>query len=232
MHGALGDFLPPERREVEFGIAFELPAGLRDLIQSTGVPHVEVDRVLVGGEEAGWDRVVDDGDRIEAFPRYPLAEPPGDPRFLLDVHLGRLARSLRLAGLDTVHHRDAADPALVAASVEEGRILLTRDRGLLMHAALRSGSFVRATDPVEQAVEVVGRFALRDALAPFSRCTVCNHLLVEVPKQAAAGRVPDAVLEAHDEFRRCPGCNRLYWRGSHQTRLEALIRRMEGTAGR
>jgi uncharacterized protein with PIN domain len=231
MHGGLADFLPPGRRGTEFEAVFELPVGLRDLIQSTGVPHVEVGRVLVGGEPAGWESVVEDGARIEALPRYPLAEPPGDPRFLLDVHLGRLARYLRLGGLDAAHDADAGDPALVVASVEEDRILLTRDRGLLMHAALREGSFVRATDPVEQAVEVVGRFALAGRLVPFSRCMVCNHRLVEVPKEAAAGRVPDGVLAAHREFRDCPGCGRLYWRGSHQARLEALIRRMREPEG-
>jgi uncharacterized protein with PIN domain len=231
MHGALGDFLSPERRDAEFGAVFELPVGLRDLIQSTGVPHVEVGRVLVGGEEATWDRVVDGGDRIEAFPRYPLAGPTGEMRFLLDVHLGRLARYLRLVGIDAAHDSDAADPALVAASVGQGRVLLTRDRGLLMHAALREGSFVRAIDPIEQAAEVVSRFALGGRLAPFTRCTVCNHVLVDMPKEAAAGRVPDPVLASHGEFQECPGCGRCYWRGSHLPRLEALVRRMAQPGG-
>jgi uncharacterized protein with PIN domain len=228
VHGALGDFLAPERREVEFEAAFELPVGLRDLIQSSGVPHVEVGRVLVGGDPAGWERVVGDGERVEAFPRYPLAEPPGVPRFLLDVHLGRLARYLRLGGIDAEHDPEADDPALVAASVGERRILLTRDRGLLMHARLRDGSFVRATDPIAQAAEVVGRFALRGLPAPFTRCMVCNHLLAAASREEAAGRVPDGVLAARREYRRCPGCGRIYWRGSHQARLEALVLRMQG----
>jgi len=231
MRGGLGDFLPPGRREVEFEAVFELPVGLRDLIQSTGVPHVEVGRVLVDGEPAGWDRVVGGGEHVEAFPRYPLATPPADPRLLLDVHLGRLARYLRLGGLDAAHSPDAGDPALVAASVGEDRILLTRDRGLLMHAALREGSFVRSTDPIEQAVEFVARFALGGRLVPFTRCMVCNHTLAPAPREEVAGLVPDGVLAAHDDYRRCPGCGRTYWRGSHQERLESLVRRMQGPGG-
>lgn len=226
--GALGDFLPPQRREAAFDVEFELPVGLRDLVQSVGVPHVEVRTVVVDGREATWSRRVDDGARVTVYPRYPLVDPPPDPRFLLDVHLGRLAGYLRLAGLDAAHHRDLDDPELVERSTAEGCILLTRDRRLLMHAALERGSYVREVQPLRQAVEIVDRFALARQLRPFTRCMVCNGVLVDVDAGDVSGRLPPAVAERDDVVRTCPGCSRLYWEGSHQPRLRSLVARMQG----
>lgn len=224
MHGALGDFLPRARRDVAFDLAFELPVGLRDLIQSTGVPHVEVDRIEINGAAADWSRVVDDGARVEVHPRYPLEAAPAKPRFLLDAHLGKLTGYLRLVGFDSAHDPEVDDPALVEWSLDEDRWLLTRDRGLLMHGSLRCGSYVREIEPVSQAVEVVRRFALRSVAAPFTRCMACNGVLGSAGPNDVAGRVPAGVAARHSEFRRCPDCERVYWEGSHHRRLRTLVR--------
>ncbi len=224
MHGALGDFLPRTRRDVAFDITFELPVGLRDLIQSTGVPHVEVDRIEIDGAAADWSRVVDDGARVEAHPRYPLEAAPAEPRFLLDAHLGKLTAYLRLVGIDSAHDPEVDDPELVEWSLDEDRGLLTRDRGLLMHGSLRYGSYVREIDPVSQAVEVVRRFALRSVAAPFTRCMACNGVLGSAGPNDVAGRVPTGVAARHSEFRCCPDCERVYWEGSHHRRLRTLVR--------
>jgi uncharacterized protein with PIN domain len=226
MVGALADFLPRERRGDTFEVLFELPPGLRDLVQSVGVPHVEVGTTTVDGEPAAWSRRVDDGAVVEAHPRYPLSEAPDCARFLADAHLGRLTAYLRLAGIDVLHDPALDDPALVSCSVDEERILLTRDRQLLMIAALQRGSYVRSTDPPRQAVEVVRRFALSSHLLPFTRCMVCNCELEQITAAEAGGRVPPAVLTSHDAFRRCPGCERVYWEGSHHARLQRLVELM------
>jgi uncharacterized protein with PIN domain len=229
MHGALGDFLPPDRRDVAFEVAFELPVGLRDLVQSTGVPHVEVDRVEVDGTPADWPQTIDDGFRVEAYPRYPLALPPPGARFLLDAHLGRLTRYLRLVGVDAEDGTGADDPALTERSLAEGRTLLTRDRALLMRGRLEHGSYVRATDPLAQAIEVVHHFALGGSLRPFTRCMVCNGVLGEVPAaDLPAAVLPGSVAARHDTVNRCPRCGRVYWPGSHHPRLLRLIARIAG----
>lgn len=220
-HPDLDFFLAPDRRGNPFAVSFELPVGLRDIVQSLGVPHVEVGGVTVDGQSARWDRLIDGGETIEVRPRYPLDHPPEPPEFLLDVHLGRLARNLRLLGVDAEHDPEAGDPELAAAARRTGRILLTRDRGLLMRAEVPRGSYVRSTDPVEQTVEVVGRFRLRGVLAPFTRCLLCN---VEL---AGAGLdhpgIPDRVRARETSFRQCPSCDRVYWEGTHTDRLRDLV---------
>lgn len=221
--GSANDLLPLPRRDQPFGVEFELPTGLRDVIQSSGIPHVELGRVTVNGKPADWSARVDDGDMIEAWSRYPLAQPAPEPRFVLDVHLGRLAHYLRLFGFDTAHRSDAADPELVEQSVAESRILLTRDRGLLMRGTLAAGSFVRATDRHEQITEVLDRFALRAVTAPLTRCLACNGSLQQLSTTEAAPLVPASVAEAHTEFTTCPGCGRVFWKGSHYRRLLAII---------
>lgn len=223
VHGVLNDFLPEALRRGSFDVEFELPVGLRDLVQSTGIPHVEIEWVTVDGRIVDWSLVVGGGSRIEAHPRYPLTEPLARPRFVLDAHLGKLASYLRLIGLNAAYDPARDDPALVEQSNREQRVLLTRDRGLLMHASLQRGSFVRSIDPLGQAVEVVGRFALTGLLRPFSRCTVCNHHLTTAEAHEVVGRVPTAVAESHAEFRLCPGCERVYWQGSHHRRLRRVV---------
>jgi len=184
---------------------------------------VELDRVTVDGHRSKpWVRI-EDGEIIEAYSRYPLAEPPTRPRFLLDVHLARLARYLRLFGFDTAHHTDAADPQLVAQSLAESRILLTRDRGLLMRGTLVDGSYVRATEPRQQIVEVVERFALTRVTAPLIRCLACNGSLRRMPAADAVPVVPASVAESHTDFTTCEDCGRVYWKGSHYRRLLAII---------
>jgi uncharacterized protein len=224
-HGCLADFLPPTRRDSRFALSFELPSGLRDLVQSTGVPHVEVERVMVDGEPSGWRRVIHGDEMIDVYPRYPLDQAPADARFVLDVHLGRLARNLRLLGFDARQDPSADDPDLVVESQSDGRTLLTRDRGLLMRGDLTNATYIRATEPVVQTVETIARFRVGGSLNPFTRCLVCNAVLIE--EDPTHPDIPPAVRSGHDRFRRCPGCGRVYWEGSHVERLRNLVAEIE-----
>jgi uncharacterized protein with PIN domain len=158
--------------------------------------------------------------------------PLREPRFLCDTHLGRLARTLRLLGFDTVYGHEWPDARLAAASAAERRILLTRDVGLLKRAVVTHGYYVRAAAPGAQAREVVERFHLAGSARPFTRCLACNGPLEPAPAAAVAARVPDGVARRHDAFATCRACGRVYWPGSHHRRLTARVAALLGpTAG-
>jgi uncharacterized protein with PIN domain len=199
-----------------------------------GVPHTEVDLILVDGRSVDFFYRLGDGDRISVYPVFEALDisaaslvrprPLRDTRFVADVHLGRLARYLRLLGFDTLYGNDWADDLLVETSVSDHRILLTRDRGLLKRKTLDHGYLVRHTDPLRQLAEVARRFDLRDSLRPLTRCPVCNVAVVPVAKEEAAPRLPLLTARYYDEFWRCEQCGRLYWKGGHHRSLEALVR--------
>ncbi len=232
-HAGLDNLVALRRRGGS--VSLEVAAGttVKDLVESLGVPHTEIDVILVNGESVGFEHRVDDGDRIAV---YPMSEVPAvvplirltptplrEPRFVLDVHLGRLARSLRLLGFDSVWGNDLADAELAAISVGEARVLLTRDRGLLKRAKVIHGYLVRETDPHRQIIEVLRRFDLFGAIDPFGRCLQCNGVLEPVAKEEVEHRLPLRTRQDHDEFRTCPDCGRIYWQGSHYDQLATLV---------
>ncbi len=222
--GELRDHLDRRPPDGVVELTLELPAGLRDVVQSLGVPHPECAAVLVNDVARQWEFRVADGDEISVLPRFPLLEPPTDPRFLLDDHLGKLARHLRMLGLDADHRSGADDADLARRSVAEERTLLTRDRGLLMRAALRDGRFVREVDPMRQAVEVLRSFALVAVVAPLTRCLECNDVLVAAPAEEVDDKVPASAASRHDRFGWCPTCRRVYWEGTHVDSLRERVR--------
>jgi uncharacterized protein len=211
---------------------------VKDLIESLGVPHTEVDLILVNGESVDFSRQIHDGDRIAVYPVFEALdiapvlrlrpEPLRDPKFVLDVHLGKLAAYLRMLGFDTAYTNAASDPALVHISVEEGRILLTRDRGLLKHSAVTHGYWLRETDSRRQAAEAVNRFDLARSARPFTRCMACNALLRPVSRSEAADRVPLRAAEAYSDFQECPSCRRIYWQGTHYQRMRRWVEQLTG----
>lgn len=194
--------------------------------------------ILADGRTVGFDHRVRDGQRIAVYPPFrsldlgalPLvaAEPPPLLGFVLDGHLGKLARYLRLLGFDSRRDQDWTDPELVEISVGEGRVLLTRDVGLLMHGVLRHGYFVRATDPRRQVTEVAERFNLPPHIDAFTRCLACNGVLRDATRAEIASRVLPQTWKHFDDFRECPDCGRVYWEGSHYRRLQAVVAEVAG----
>lgn len=233
-YAELNDFLPPERRGRPVEYSFYVSPSVKDAIESFGVPHTEVDLVLVNGSSVDFTHPLKDGDRVSVYPVFESIDispvlkvrpkPLREPRFAADTHLGRLAAYLRLLGFDTFYRRDASDAELARICREEHRILLTRDRGLLKRGAVTHGCYIRQTDPRHQLREVIERFDLAGAAAPFSRCLRCNALLVEAGEEDLAGRLPPRVRQLHDRFWTCPECRRLYWEGSHHRRMRQLIK--------
>lgn len=233
----LNDFLPPSRRKTDFDLPVNGRGSVKDLIESTGVPHTEIDLILVNGESVDFSYIVRSGDRISVYPVFETFDisrlnvlrpkPLRETRFVLDTHLGKLARYLRLLGFDSLYSNAYADAELADVSAAgEKRILLTRDHGLLKHKKITHGYFVRHTDPERQLREVLGRFDLQGAARPFSRCINCNGLLVPAEPDQIGGRVPGTVAERFDHFTECRGCRRVYWRGSHFQRMQRLVERL------
>jgi uncharacterized protein with PIN domain len=238
-YAELNDHLPPSLRYRQVEKRFFVPASVKDMIESLGVPHTEVDLVLVNGESSDFTRLIRNGDRVAVYPVFESVDitpvlkvrprPLREPKFVLDVHLGRLAGYLRMLGFDTVYSNQASDAELVKISIEQKRTLLTRDRGLLKHSAVTRGYWMRETDSRRQVEEVLMRFDLSRCLRPHTRCIVCNEPLSTVSKADVVGRVPESVLEWSKEFRECPSCRRVYWEGSHYKRMRLWIEQLAAT---
>ncbi|MGD8935028.1 MAG: Mut7-C RNAse domain-containing protein [Thiogranum sp.] len=229
----LNDFLPPSRRKVEFEQHFDRRASVKDMIEALGVPHPEIELILVNGEPVDFSYIVSDGDRISVYPMFetldiaPLVRlreaPLRDPRFVVDCNLGRLARYLRLLGFDCLYDNGFTDEAIATISQAQQRIVLTRDRRLLHRKTISHGLFVRAEQPREQVREVLRRLDLYALSRPFSRCARCNGLLAPVDKDSIAGRLQPKTRRYYDDFLQCRDCGQLYWQGSHHERSRRLI---------
>lgn len=213
--------------------SFDVPGSVKDMIEACGIPHTEVDLIVANSRSVDFSYLVKDGDRISVFPLFesfdisPIVKVRPEPlrvvRFVADNHLGRLARFLRLLGLDTLYERDWTDPELVRISTSCQRILLTRDVGLLKHGSLTHAYYLRATDPREQVIEVVRRFHLSGRLAPFSRCMACNGELAPVAKNDIVHRLPAETRSHVDDFEMCTSCDKVYWQGAHHPELSRIV---------
>ena len=233
VYAELNDFLPSGARRVSVRRAFRPHQTVKDVIEAFGIPHTEVDLVLVNGEPVGFGHCPAPGDRLAVYPVFETIdigpvdrlrpEPLRDPRFVVDVHLGRLARLMRLLGFDASWGQDLDDHTLAAFSDTEHRILLTSDRGLLKRRRVTHGLFVRPGPPVEQAVDVVRRLDLAARLAPFSRCLRCGDELAAVTKTEVDDRLEPLTRQHVDEFHQCRACGHVYWRGSHHDQLSRRV---------
>ncbi|MFG2140018.1 Mut7-C RNAse domain-containing protein [Streptomyces sp. NPDC048650] len=196
---------------------------LGHVVESLGVPLTEVGRLLVDGHEVPVSHVPQAGENVEVRAVERPQRVPGAPlRFLLDVHLGTLARRLRLLGVDAAYtNEDPGDAALASLSAEERRVMLTRDRGLLRRREIWAGAYVYSDRPEEQVTDVLRRFA--PTLAPWTRCTACNGQLAEADKDSVQEQLQHGTQRTYDVFARCTSCGRVYWRGAHHSRLEAIV---------
>ena len=239
-YAQLNDFLPLEKRARNITCRFDVSGSVKDMIESLGVPHTEVDLILANGEPVDFTYRVHKGDRISVYPEFHsieisphvrlLPQPLPEMRFVADMHLGRLAAYLRMLGFDTLYRNDYADEDLARLSVNEDRILLTRDRGLLMRTVVTRGSYLRATEPARQLAELIQRLDLARAITPFRRCMHCNAVLRPVPKEAISARLLPQTRQHFNEFCNCPQCGRIYWKGSHYRRMRRLIETVTGSS--
>ena len=239
-YAELNDFLPQGRKHASFRYRFDGGPSVKDAIEAVGIldARTEVDLVLIDGESVGFDHHLRHGERVAVFPMFESLDisslarlreiPLRSSKFVLDVHLSKLARLLRMLGFDVLHKGDYDDREIVAVSVAEARIVLTRNRGLLKHKAVTHGYWVRSAQPEDQIAEVLARFDLYSQIAPFHRCMVCNGHIESIDKSQAWDRLPEKTRRYYDEFYTCPDCHKLYWKGSHYRHMQALVRRLGG----
>lgn len=231
----LNDFLPAGKRRQAFTHCVFGTPSVKDTIEALGVPHTEVDVILVNGRSVEFSHLLRGGERVAVYPTFerldvsPLTRLRPRPlrvtRFIADVHLGTLARYLRLLGFDTLWRNDFDDETIIDLALDERRIILTRDRGILRNGRVTHGYWLRASDPMAQVEEVVRALDLSSSLRPYARCLECNGEIDGIEPQQAAGAVPLQVLVAFNDFSRCRQCGRVYWAGSHKKRLEEVIDR-------
>lgn len=232
-YAELNDFLPEAQKQRTFDYCFRGSPGVKDAVEAIGVPHTEVDLIVVNGASVGFDYHLRDGDEVSVYPVFEALDispvvrlrprPLRVTRFVLDVHLGKLARALRLLGFDAGYERTAEDADIVKKSASEHRIILTRDRELLKSGAVTHGYWIRSSDPRTQVKEVLERFDLRGQVRPFTRCTVCNGLIEPAALEEARREAPERVKEWCTEYFRCSDCGKLYWKGTHFDRLGEFV---------
>jgi uncharacterized protein len=236
-HGSLNDFLPRPQRGRPVALAWSAHETVKHLVEAAGVPHPEVAALAVNGAPADFALRPAPGDVIDVHPHggppptQPLRPPLAALRFVCDVHLGRLAAYLRMLGIDTLYANNQDDAALARVAGDEGRVLLTRDVGLLKRGAVVYGAFVRATDPKSQLRELALRFDLRSQAAAFQRCMRCNGVTAPVPKEAVLAQLQPNTRQHYQAFWRCLVCGQVYWQGSHVAQMQAVIDRVLGASG-
>jgi uncharacterized protein with PIN domain len=231
-YAELNDFLLDNRKHKRFEIALNRRTSVKDLIESLGVPHTEVEIILANGRSVDFSYIVKTRDDLSVYPMFesvdvtPLLKlrqtPLRETRFVLDCHLGRLARYLRQFGFDTLYRNDYTDDELAETAAREHRILLTRDRTLLKRSIITHGYFIRECDPRKQLDEVIRRFDLKSQITPFGRCTRCNGLVERVDKATIEHRLEPKTRLYFDDFWQCSSCNQIYWEGSHVKHMMAL----------
>jgi hypothetical protein len=179
-YAELNDFLPGEKRQREIVHSFVGTPSVKDTIEAIGIPHTEVDVILVDGVSVEFSHRLHGGERVAVYPvfeRYDVSPvtrlrpaPLRETRFVADVHLGALARKLRLLGFDTIWERDLDDATIIAVAERERRIILTRDKGILKNGRVTHGYWLRSSDPDQQLQEVIEALDLAGSIRPYTRC--------------------------------------------------------------
>lgn len=232
-YAELNELLDSEYRQTEFDYPLNGPVSVKHVIEASGVPHTEVALILANGSPVTFDYAVQPGDRLSIYPAFhgiklvsmPILQPPVPlpARFILDNHLGKLAVSLRLLGFDTLYRNDYDDAELALKSSQSGRVLLTRDRRLLMRKKVVFGYCIRTRDPNQQLLDVLRRFRLLDRIQPWQRCLRCNGLIQPVEKSKIIERLEPKTKKYFHEFQMCLDCQQIYWKGSHYKSLKSYI---------
>jgi hypothetical protein len=233
----LNDFLPIRRQKIRFSTSFSERASIKDAIESLGIPHTEIGAIIVNGKSVDFTYCLKNNDEVAVYPdeKPPDLEllvrlrplPPRPAAFICDVHLGRLGRILRILGFDTLYRIDFADSEIAAIAREEGRIVLTRDRGILKRREVTHGYCVRSDDRREQVREVLQQFNLTGMIDPFTRCADCNGRIETLEKSAIIDRLEEKTKQYYEEFSQCRDCRKIYWKGSHYQKLKTVVEELK-----
>jgi uncharacterized protein len=241
LYGDLTAIIPGNRHRSIIDRKIPEPTSVKDLIEACGVPHTEIDLILVDSHPVDFSFLINKDTQISVYPVFYELDIPENvrlqkrsisiPRFLADVNLGKLARYLRMAGFDTAYSNNVDDDDLILQMQNEKRVLLTRDHKLLMHNAVKTGFWPRSDHPAEQFKEVVTRFDLFDEVNPFSRCINCNGVLKNVSKKDVIDQLEPLTRKHFNRFSQCPDCEQIYWAGSHRDRLDPILQKIFNQQG-
>ncbi len=232
-YAELNELLHRGRRNFSFPYSFNLSPSVKDAIEAMGIPHTEVDLILVNSEPVNFSYRLQNGDHVSVYPVFESFDissvsclrnrPLRNLKFLADVHLGKLAKYLRICGFDTYYQSNIRDNEIISLALKDNRIILTRDREMLKNKKVTHGHCIRSQRPFEQLKEIFKRFELKNQLLPFSRCIECNCILVDVSKEEISHRLLPGTRLFYHKFKKCTGCNRIYWAGSHYEKMKKLI---------
>lgn len=233
-YAELNDFLPLRRKQIAFVQTFKTPVSVRETIESIGIPLSEVDMILVNETSVGFEHKLKEYDYISVFPVFESMDISSTTKvrktalrttlFVVDAHLGKLAKYLRMLGFDTLYRADIQDDEIISLAKKEKRIILTRDKPLLRSKEVSHGYFVRSIEKHEQLREVVNKFDLKSQFKSFTRCMTCNTSIVKADREEIKNKVDTDILNRFKAFYSCPLCDKVYWKGSHFKRMEAYIR--------
>ena len=234
----LNDFLPENKRKVTFKQSLFTGQTVKDIVEALGVPHTEIDLILVNGTSVTFNYKPANGDNISVYPVFESFDisnvthlrpkPLRDTKFIADAHLGKLARNLRMYGFDTQYENSFSDSEIIRISSGEKRIILTRDKGILKTGRVTHGYFVRSENPDEQLSEVISYFQLSGKIKPLVRCLECNGIIEKVKKQEIIHLLEPKTEKYFNEFYRCSVCKKVYWKGSHYDKMMSKMKNLTG----
>jgi uncharacterized protein with PIN domain len=230
----LNDFLPKDKKKIRFSYTFYGKPTLKDTIESLGIPHSEIDLIIVNGKSKRFNYHLKNGDEIAVYPMFesfditPLIKLRPKPlrkiKFILDIQLGKLTRNLRLLGIDSFYNNTMTDEKIVECSIKNKRIILTRDIGLLKRKTVTHGYWIRNTNPDLQTIEIINRFDIKNLVNSFTRCLHCNGKLVTQDKISIKNQLLPKTIKYYNKFFKCRDCDKIYWQGSHYDKMVQKIK--------
>ena len=235
----LNDFFSANKRKEEFIRKFEGNPSVKDIIEAIGVPHVEIDLIMVNGVSVDFKYILQNDDKVSVYPVFETlniegvthlrSKPLRETKFILDVHLGKLAKYLRMLGFDSLYRKDNDDPEIIGISLAEHRIILTRDIGLLKIKTVTHAYFLRSQDPKEQIEEVLKYFDLYHSVDPFNRCIKCNGQLEPVEKEKIITQLEPLTIRYFNTFYICKNCKSIFWEGTHYEHMLEFMRKIKNS---
>lgn len=229
----LNDFLPVNRQKIDFEIEFKSKRSIKDMIEALGVPHTEVDLILINGKSVDFNYIIKSEDRVSVYPVFELLNiesvthlrkiPLRCTKFIANVNMGDIAKYMRLLGLDVYYDPSISAQEIIKISKNENRIILTKSRKLLKFKEVSHGIFIHPGKMEDQIRKIIDFLDIKNQIRPFSRCLLCNNLLESIPKENILDRIPPKVKEFYDEYNHCTSCDRIYWKGSHQIKMQNVI---------
>jgi hypothetical protein len=232
----LNDFLPKHRRKTDFEAKFKGKRSIKDMIEALGVPHTEIDLILVNGDSVDFNYILQDGDRVSVYPVFESLNvtnvtqlrkiPLRRNKFIADINLGDIVKYMRVLGLDLYYDPLLSTREIIEISKRENRVILTKSRKLLKFKDVSHGIFIRPGTTTEQIRRIIDHLDIKDNIKPFSRCLRCNALLNIVLKEKILDRIPPKTKEFCDEYVQCQSCDKIYWKGTHFINMKKVVRQI------